>query len=167
MSEIVSDVKVFFEDNIALKPFSDEQSEEYNRAFLEFLHDSYDEETINENLEDIQNYIRGYFQDIGRVLFKYNFERGMFFKLYTYEINPIYSKHFNALVEILNNNKEKIQYPYLERNDQIAILEDINRLMENEISNTSEIGDKKELFRASIRKALELSDRDIILFFKK
>ena len=138
-----------------------------NLALFSFIQDRYSDEHIQNNAMETREAFRVFFEPIGNLLVRFSLEDGISYKLLPYHIKPSESKHLKTLEKIIKENRRAIEYPYNDKDDQIALLGKIRRKINAEIVETKERINKKELVRFAIKQALDLDEKDIVLTLKK
>lgn len=138
-----------------------------NFLLLNFLQDRYSDDQIEMNAMEIRQAFRDFFESIGNALVRYTTNVGVNYKIFPYHVEPTKSIHFKKLIEIIRENRRAIEYPHNGREDQIAILGKTRRAINEEIVESDEKVNKKELVRCAIKEALQLDERDVVLHLKK
>lgn len=166
MVHILKLTKEYFGDVVEKKLYDEEACKSINNNFLCFLKKYFRDSFIDSNIITIQKFIVAHFYNIAEVKFEYDLENGRLFTLLPCDIKPKYESLLKPVINILNDNQNLIQYPYLDRNDQIAITDDLTKMIDLQISEYLEIEERKKLIRSATRRALDLNEKDIILFLK-
>jgi len=138
-----------------------------NFLLLNFLQERYSDEQIESNAMEIRQAFRDFFEPVGNALVRYTTNVGISFKILPYHVEPSKSRHLKKLIEIIRENRRIIEFPYNEREDQIALGGKIRREINKEIVETDEKVNKKDLIRLAIKEALQLGERDVVLHLKK
>ncbi|MEA1919013.1 MAG: hypothetical protein U9N52_04175 [Campylobacterota bacterium] len=138
-----------------------------NFALLHYLQSRYSDTEIEQNSREIKIAFRDFFESAGSLIFRFSLDKGVAFKITPYSLNPQDSSHLQSLITIIKNSRRNIDYPYQGREDQIAIFGRTRRAMNAELAETDEHVNKKALVQFAIKKALGLSDRDVILNQKR
>lgn len=138
-----------------------------NFSLLNYLQDRYSDEQIENNAMEIRQAFRDFFEPLGNALVRYTTNVGVNFKIFPYHVDPSKSSHLKTLIEIIRENRRTIEYPYNGREDQISISGKIRRKINEQIVETEEKVNKKELIRLAIKEALQLNERDVVLHLKK
>ena len=138
-----------------------------NIKFFHFIEDRYTMEEFRKELSEAKEAFRDFFEPIGTLLFRYKEDNGIAFKILPYSIEAKDSKYLSKLIHIIQNNRKAILYPYNNQNNQLAITGKIRRAINAEIYDIKESVNKKELIKYAIRKALDLSERDIVIQLKR
>jgi hypothetical protein len=138
-----------------------------NFSLLNYLQDRYSDEQIENNAMEIRQAFRDFFEPLGNALVRYTANVGVNFKIFPYHVDPTKSVHLKTLIDIIRENRRTIEYPYNGREDQISISGKIRRKINEQIVETEEKVNKKELIRLAIKEALQLNERDVVLHLKK
>ena len=138
-----------------------------NFRLLGYLQERYSDEHISQNSMEIRQAFRDFFEPLGHLVVRYKDNIGITYKLFPYQVDIKKSVHLQKIIDIIRENRRAIEYPYHDKDDQIALLGKIRRKINVEIVETEEKVNKKELVRYAIKKALGLDDRDVILQQKK
>ena len=139
-----------------------------NMKFFSHIKKRYDMEEFAREISEVKEAFKSYFEPVGKVIFRYKKgEEEIRFKILPYSIEPKDSKHLEKIVNIVKTNKKYIEYPFNGREDQIAIWGKIGRDINKELNDTDESVNIKELAKYAIRKALNLSERDVIVQLKR
>jgi hypothetical protein len=138
-----------------------------NFEFLNYLQSRHSDDEIEKNSDDIKIAFREFFEPLGSILFRFTIQDGVVFKIVAYTVDAKDSAYLKKLIDIIKNNRRCIEYPYHNREDQIAISGKTRRSINAEIAETKERVNKKELIKLAIKEALGLSSRDIILIQKR
>lgn len=164
---IYQDTKRFLKRYLQ-KPKKDyEWSGHDNFLLLNFIQSRYSDAEIENNLSEIKQAFRDFFEPVGNIMIRFTPSKGIAYKILPYYVEPKNSKHLKSIINIIQNNRRSIEYPYNGREDQIAILGKIRRHINVEIIETDEAVNKKELVRYAIKQALELDDRDVVLHLQR
>ncbi|MDF1874518.1 hypothetical protein JHD48_02090 [Sulfurimonas sp. SAG-AH-194-I05] len=164
---IYLDVKRYLKTTYLKPSLSFEWTPLYNIQFFAFIETKYTSTEFNKEISEVKEAFKDFFEPIGKVVFRYKEESGIRFKIFPYSVQPQNSKHLKNIIKIINSNRKHIKYPYQEQNDQIAILGKIRREINQEIGDTQESINAKELIKHSIRIALDLGERDIVVQLKR
>ena len=138
-----------------------------NFKLLNYIQDRYSDEEINKNSSEVKQAFRDFFEPVGNLIIKFSLEKGVAYKVIPYYVQPQNSKHLKDIINIIQKNRRSIVYPYLDRDDQMALLGKIRRKINAIIAETDEAVNKKELIRYAIKQALDLDDRDIVINLKR
>jgi len=139
-----------------------------NMKFFSHIKKRYEMDEFSREISEVKEAFKSYFEPVGKVIFRYKKgEEEIRFKVLPYSIEPKDSKHLENILTIVKTNKKYIEYPYHGREDQIAIWGKIGRDINKELNDTDESVNIKELAKYAIRKALHLSQRDIIVQLKR
>lgn len=138
-----------------------------NIQLLNFLTTRYTNDELKSNSSEIKQAFKDFYENKGSIVFRFDPKTGVTFKLFPYRVKAENSKHLNRVIEIIQTNRDSVVYPYNEQKNQIAILGKIRRKINSEISDSDESVNKRELIRYAIKKALQLSNKDIIIQLKR
>lgn len=138
-----------------------------NIDFFAYIEKRYTYEEFSKEISEVKTAFRDFFEPAGNLIFRYKEDSGIKIKIFPYRVEPKDSKHLKDIIKIIHHNRKYIKYPYQDQNDQIAILGKIRRDINQEISDTTESVNSKELIKYAIRVALELNDEDIITQLKR
>ena len=163
---IYQDVKRYLKKQIVNPSINFKWSEEDNIAFFTYLKSHYTEEEISKNISEVKEAFRDFFEPVGTIVFKYT-KNKIQFRVFPYKLEPQNSKYLDAIIEIIKRNKDSVIYNYNGNKNQIVITGKIRRDINFEINIHDEPVNKKELIKYAIRKALNLSERDIIIQLKR
>ncbi|MDX1295688.1 MAG: hypothetical protein R3302_05455, partial [Sulfurimonadaceae bacterium] len=105
------------------KPSKDyEWSGHDNFLLLDFIQSRYTDEQIRNNISEIRQAFRDFFEPVGNVVVRFKEDTGVAYKILLYHVKPENSKHLEKLIDIIRSNRRNIEYPYEGREDQIALL---------------------------------------------
>jgi hypothetical protein len=166
MVNIVKISKEYFSENIEKRLYDEQECKAINQEYIQYLQSIFEDTFILSNIVQLKRLIIAYFYNIAEVDFEIDLERQIFFTLRDSDAKPKYEKFLRPVVNILSENQNLIHYPYHGRDDQIAITKDLAHLIDDEISEFLEVDERKKLIRSATRRALDLCERDIILFLK-
>jgi len=164
---IYQDTKRFLKAYLKQPSLRYEWDEHDNAILLSFIHERYNDEQIKLNLSEVRQSFRDFFEPIGSLVIRYKIDTGVTYKIIPYYVKPENSKHLTKIIEIIQKNKDSLEYPYKGRIDQIALLGKIRRHINAELVESDEAVNKKELIRYAIKEALELDSRDVVVTLKK
>ena len=160
---IYQDVKRYLKRNLQRPTKELEWATHDNFLLLNYIQGRYSDEQIKNNVTEIRQAFRDFFEPVGNIVIRFTPSKGVAYKILPYYVKPKDSKHLKKIIDIIQNNRRSIEYPYNDREDQIAILGKIRRHINSEIIETDEAVNKKELVRYAIKKALELDERDVVV----
>jgi uncharacterized Zn finger protein len=138
-----------------------------NVDFFNALYKRYEHKEIKEGMADIKEAFKDIFQSVGKLIFKYDSQRGIQFKVLPYSVDPKQSQHLPNLVKIIHLYREQIEHAYSDKDEQLIIQGEARRRISAEISESEEPVNKKELVKEAIRTALQLNPKDIVLIFRR
>ena len=164
---IYQDVKRFLKRHLQRPSKELEWKEHDNFLLLNFIQSRYSDQQINNNTSEIRQAFKDFFEPIGNLVVRFKNDTGVHYKIFAYRVKPKDSKHLNTIIEIIRNNRRSIEYPYHDREDQMAILGKIRRHINAQIIETDEAVNKKELVRYAIKQALQLDERDVVIHLRK
>ena len=140
-------------------------SDEDNTKLFEFLQENCEEGCLQDqkNLNKVKQAFREYFEPVGYILFKIN-EKKILLKVFPYRIEPKDSINLPALLDLLEENKELIEYDYKGNKNQMSLPTKLKNklfIFVNKIDN-EEIN-KKELVRYAVNEFFKLKSHDIVI----
>lgn len=164
---IYQDVKRYLKRNYQTPSKEYQWSGHDNLRLLNYIQSRYSDEQIQNNSSEIKQAFRDFYEPICALVIRFKLDTGIAYKVIPYHVNPKNSKHLKNIIDIIRKNRRYIEYPYHERDDQIALLGRIRRHINAEIIETDEAINKKELVRYAIKEALELDGRDVVLHLQR
>lgn len=164
---IYQDTKRFLKRHLKRASKSYEWQGRDNFLLLEFLQDRYSDKELTNNCSEVKEAFREFNENIGNIKFSFDVKVGAHYEITPYTVAPRSSKHLISLIKIIRDNRRYIEYPYQDREDQIALSGRIRRYINAEIIETDESVNKKELVRYAIKEALELNQRDVVIHLKR
>ena len=160
-----SDISLYLKENLKYPSLDFNWSDQDNDDFFTFInrHFSNDYLKERENLLEIKQAFKDYFEPVGYILFQIkNFKIKL--KVFPYQEEPQNSQDMDRLVDIICENEEFVQYDYNGRSDQILIQNELKdkifafvKTLENERMC------KKEFIKIAVRKSFELEENDIVM----
>jgi len=135
--------------------------------FLQHIQLRYSDEVLQKEIKEVKEAFKDFFEPIGTLLFRYTEEYGVRFKIFPYRVKPQESEHLERIIKIIKKNKKHIQVCYEGQENQIAILGKIRRDIDALMFDSKESVHKKELTKYAIKKALHLSEKDIVVELKR
>jgi hypothetical protein len=164
---IYQDAKRFLKRHLQKPSREYEWSGHDNFVLLNFIQGRYSDAEIENNVSELRQAFRDFFEPVGTLVIRYNADKGVAYKILPYHVRPENSRHLNDIINIIRKNRRSIEYPYQGRKDQIALLGKIRRHINASIIETDEAVNKKELVRYAIKQALELDPRDVVVHLKR
>lgn len=140
-------------------------SDEHNAKLFSYLDEHLDDETIEtpKIQSAIKESLREHFESLGHVLFKISLSQFRM-KLFPYKIEPKNSVNLEHIINIINENREFIEYENNEKKDLICLKKELSSKLTHFVQHiTNEEINKKELLKHAVREALELKESDIII----
>lgn len=140
-------------------------SSEHSEKLFAYLNEHLTDETIEtpKIQSAIKKGIREHFESLGSVLFKISSTQFRM-KLFPYKIEPKNSVNLDAIINIIEENRDLIEYDSNNKKDLICLKENLTLKVKHFASHiTNEEINKKELLKYAIREALELQESDIII----
>jgi len=140
-------------------------TEEDNKKFFAFIHENADKDylTRSENLIEIRQAFRDYFESVGYILFQIKDYR-IRLKVFPYTQDPAESENVNDIIDIIDGHEDLIVDEYNGRDDQILIKDELRKKLFDFVDTISDQKvNKKELVKHAVREAFELKDSDIIM----
>lgn len=138
-----------------------------NINFLSYLEEKYDTEMIEKEMPEIKLAFKDFFESVGNVMFRYKQDVGIQLRILPYSVSPKDSKHLKNIIKIIQHNHKYIKHPYNGQENQIGIMGKIRREINQEIYDTDESVNKKELIKYALKKALDLDEKDVIVQLKR
>jgi hypothetical protein len=164
---IYQDTKRFLKNHLKTPSIDYVWGDGDNQALIAFLHKRYSTNELQRYASELKEAFRDFFEPICKILINFAPEAGVKYKCIAYNVHPSVSKHLQALIAIIKDNEQYIQYPYEGKNDLICICSRIRRKINLEINDTSESINKRQLIKYAITKALELEKRDVVFYLKR
>lgn len=162
---LISKLKTYLKTTLDAPSIDFKWSDEDNEKFFLYLNELITLESISDN--DIQKTIKQafkeYFEPVGYILFKMS-QTQLRIKIFPYKIEPKDSANLDAIIDIIVENEDSIEYNYNNKEDLICLQKDLTlKLVHfvNKIDN-EEIN-KKELLKYAVREAFELNENDIVI----
>lgn len=162
---LISKLKTYLKTTLDTPSIDFKWSDADNEKFFSYLNELVTSESISEN--DVQKIIKQafkeYFEPVGYILFKMT-QTQLRVKIFPYKIEPKDSANLDAIIDIIVENEEYIEYNYNNKEDLICLQKDLTlKLIHfvNKIDN-EEIN-KKELLKYAVREAFELNNNDIVI----
>lgn len=140
-------------------------SDEHNDRLFSFLGEHLKDETIEtpEIQITIKKALREHFESLGSVLFKISSSQFRM-KLFPYKIEPKNSINLDAMLDIIEQNRDCIEDENSNKKDFICINKDLTFKLTHFVTHiTNEEINKKELLKYAIRDYLELKDSDMVI----
>ena len=164
-----SDLKFYLKSHLGRPTVDFKLSEEENNKLFAYLNENCKEGFLQDtqNQLKIKQAFKEYFESVGYILFKISGDK-ILLKVFAYKIEPKDSINLPAILEILSQNKNLIEYEYNGNKNQISIpkkLKDKIFHFVNSIDN-EEIN-KKELARFAVNEFFKLQSHDIVIIKDK
>lgn len=162
---LISKLKTYLKTTLDTPSIDFKWSDEDNEKFFSYLNELVTLESISD--KDIQKIIKQafkeYFEPVGYILFKMS-QTQLRVKIFPYKIEPKDSANLDAIIDIILENEDSIEYNYNNKEDLICLQKDltlklvhfVNRIDNEEIN-------KKELLKYAVREAFELNENDIVI----
>jgi len=135
--------------------------------FFQHIEKRYTKTEFTKEISEVKVAFRDFFEPVATILFRYTDSGEIKIKVFPYRVKPENSKHLQKIIEIIKIHRKHIKYNYNDDKNQIAILGKIRREINSEILDSQESINKKELIRYAIRKALSLTDKDVVISLKR
>lgn len=160
-----SELRFYLKTHLKNPTLDFELSDEENKELIEYLNQTCKDDCLEDaqNKLKIKQIFKEYFEDIGYILFKMNNNK-IRIKVFPYKIEPKDSVNLHALVDLIEENEELIEFNYKGKENQASLpLKLKNKLFDfvNNIDN-EEIN-KKELIRYAVGQYFDLHESDIVL----
>ncbi|MCX6076862.1 MAG: hypothetical protein NTW78_08270 [Campylobacterales bacterium] len=140
-------------------------SEEDNDKFFTYVNENLGEDFFlnNENLLIIKQAFKEYFEPVGYILFKLK-DKQIRIKVFPYKIEPKESINLPAILKILSDHENWVEYDYKGNQNQISIPKKLKDEIYNFVNGIeNEEINKKELVRFAVYSFFELKDNDIVI----
>lgn len=138
---------------------------EHNEKLLSYLSKNFESSSLldKEVQQEVKQSIREHFESIGYTMFKVA-ENELRVKLIPYKTEPKDSINLDAIIDIIDQNEDLIQYNHNNKDDLICLQKELTLELTHFVNkiNNEEIN-KKELLKYAIREAFELQKSDIII----
>lgn len=162
-----SELRFYLKTHLKNPSLDFELSDDENEKLFEYLHHVCKEDKgcfeNEENKAKIKQAFKEYFEDIGYILFKLSNEK-IRIKVFPYKIEPKDSVNLDALLELIEENEELIEFNYKGKENQASIpLELKNKIFDFVNSIDNEEINKKELIRYAVSEFFELHESDIVI----
>lgn len=138
---------------------------EHNQNLFSYLNEHFGELSLldAETQGKIKQAFKEHFEHVGYILFKMS-ETQLHIKIFPYKIEPKDSVNLDAIIDIIDENEEFIQYDYNNKEDLICLQRELTLKLSHFVNKiTNEEINKKELLKYAIREAFELHKSDIII----
>jgi hypothetical protein len=164
---LLSDVKVYLQTKYSHPKIYFKWTPNDNEDFFKYIRKNFPKDHLKDdkNKEMVKQAFKNYFENVGYITFQLN-DNQISLKVFPYTIQPKNSIHLQEIIDILQNNKELIEFNYRKNENQIFIPKELKKKLDNSIENNNndEEINKKELIKYAIRKNLELEANDIVIF---
>jgi hypothetical protein len=163
---LLSDVKVYLQTKYSHPKIYFKWTPNDNEDFFKYIRKNFPKDHLKDdkNKEMVKQAFKNYFENVGYITFQLN-DNQISLKVFPYTIQPKKSIHLQEIIDILQNNKELIEFNYRKNENQIFIPKELKKKLDNSIENNNdEEINKKELIKYAIRKNLELKVNDIVIF---
>lgn len=140
-------------------------TDEHNTKLFSFLDEHLEEESISDKdtQAKIKQAFKEHFESVGYTLFKFT-DTKLNLKVFPYKIEPKDSINLDALIDIIEENENLIEYNYNGKEDLICLQKELTLELSHFVNKiTNEEINKKELLKYAIREAFELHKSDIII----
>lgn len=162
---IYKEVKFYLQTHL-LRPSVDfKWTDEENEKLFTYINEKFDLEYLQkkENLLKIKQAFKDFFEPVGYILFKLK-DSKIKFRIFPYKLEPKDSINLEAMVNIIGENVDSVEFNYKGKDDQILLNKDLVSKINKYVSNiNNEEINKKELVKHSVRTALVLSESDLII----
>jgi hypothetical protein len=160
-------VKRYLKQNLVQPKVDCEWSQLDNLKLLNYIEQRYTLAELGREISEVKEAFKDFFEPVGSIVFRYTDGVGVKFKVFPYRQEPKDSSHLKNIIKIIFLNRKAIEYNYQGQSNQIAISGKIRREINKEVADTKESINIRELIKYSIRKALGLNDRDVIVQLKR
>ena len=140
-------------------------TEERNQKIFSYLNEHFKDISLSniETQAKIKQAFKEHFESVGYILFKMS-QTQLRIKIFPYKIEPKDSINIDAIIDIIDENENFIQYDYNGKDDLICLQKELTLYLSHFVNNiTNEEINKKELLKYAIREAFELHKSDIII----
>ncbi|MDA7848184.1 hypothetical protein N8972_01710, partial [Sulfurospirillum sp.] len=124
---IYQDVKRFLKRYLNKPTQNYEWTGRDNFVFLDYIQSRYSDEQIDNDVMEVRQAFRDFFEPVGSLVVRFSRSTGIMYKIMPYSVKPEKSKHLKKLISIIQENRRSVEYPYNEKEDQIALLGKIRR----------------------------------------
>jgi hypothetical protein len=138
-----------------------------NIAFFNVIYKKHSLNEVLEEISEIRQAFRMLFEPIGVAIVRYDEITGIGLKVIPYSVKPAQSKHLNSIIEIILSNRNQIEHPFNGKKNQLALKGKIRRNINAELEDSDESVNKKDLIKYAIKKALKLTEKDVVLLRKR
>jgi hypothetical protein len=159
------DLKLYLKKNLKSPSLDFIWSKEDNEQFFTFIKENSKADYLkkNKNLLQIKQVFQDHFESVGYILFQIK-DFHIKIKILPYTLEPKDSVNVDAIIDILEDNKNLIINDYNGQYNQILIKEELQKkIFEFVQKNENEKINKKELVKFAVREAFELKDSDIVM----
>ncbi|MBU0632979.1 hypothetical protein KKA17_10080 [bacterium] len=160
-----SELRFYLKANLGKPSVDFKLSDEENEKLFAYLNEHCEDGCLQDAKQQlkIKKAFKEYFESVGYILFKIT-ENKILIKVFPYKIEPKESINLPAILEILSQHKEMIEYNYNGNKNQISIPKKLKEKIYtfiNKIDN-EEIN-KKELGRFAVNEFFKLQPHDIVI----
>ena len=162
---LLSKLKIHLKTIIGTPSIDFVWSDEHNEKFFSYLNDHLESMTIQDKEIQltIKQSLREHFESVGYILFKMS-QTQLRMKIFPYKIEPKDSMNLQAIIDIIDENGDFVQYDYNGKEDLICLQNELTHQLTHFIYKiTNEEINKKELLKYAVRKAFELKPSDIVI----
>jgi hypothetical protein len=164
---LLSEIKAYLQTKYSHPNINFKWTPDDNEDFFKYIRKNFPKDHLKDdkNKEIVEQAFKNYFENVGYITFQLN-DNQISLKVFPYTIHPKDSIHLQETIEILQNNKDLIEFNYRKNENQIFIPKELKKKLDISIENNNndEEINKKELIKYAIRKNLELEANDIVIF---
>lgn len=158
-------LKIYLKTVITNPSIDFEWSKEHNENLFLFLGEHFESISIldKEVQLDIKQAFKEHFESVGYILFKMS-ETQLRIKILPYKVEPKDSVNLDAIIDIIDENENFIEYEYNGKSDLICLQKELTLKLTHFVNRiTNEEINKKELLKYAVKEAFELHKSDIII----
>lgn len=144
-------------------------TQEKNDDFFKYYNDNFSNKSLHKtrNKLEVKQAFVDFFEPVGYILFRMN-ETKISMKILPYRVEPQNSKYLQTIVQMIEDNKDLVEFDYKQRADQIVIQHKLRRNLYNFVDSIEdEPVNKRELIKYAVKIALDLEEKDFIAKKKK
>lgn len=162
---LLLELRVYLKTHLANPSIDFKWSDEDNSNFFAFLDEKFTHHSLqtDENQFKIKQAFKEYFESVGYILFKLK-DKQIRIKVFPYKIEPKESINLDAILKILQDNEELIEYDYKGNENQISVSKELKEKLYDFVNSiANEEINRKELVRYAVTHFFELKNSDIVI----
>ncbi len=161
---IIAITKKFLVENFDPENLDVNFSDEKLKIFLKELEEFYSIDEICVSKSDIRQAIHEYFSGLGDVFVFFRRLEKVVVRVIPFKPEKIDASYINALDNIIRVNKESISNS--EDNKNLVVVDEyLYNIIFEVLNHYPHVNKRKMIIKEALKKALELSDKDVIVFF--